>query len=124
MWPNLIGAFFQFLNRLVHQPLKVLVLCLVLLFFSLVVNGSLFQLWSLYRERTRLQIESTRLEAESQQLAMKIQHAKDPQFIELQARDRFDLVQEGDLIFVFSDENPEQSSYSMSCRKLPGLCWS
>ena len=44
------------------------------------------------------------LEAKSRETKMKIRNAKDPQFIEIQARDRFDLAGEGDLIFVFSDE--------------------
>lgn len=37
------------------------------------------------------------------EIQMKIKKAKDPQFIEIQARDRFELAEEGDLIFVFSD---------------------
>jgi hypothetical protein len=35
---------------------------------------------------------------------MKLQKAKEPGFIEKEARDRFDLVSRGDLVFVFTDE--------------------
>ncbi len=33
-----------------------------------------------------------------------IEEASDPHFIEHQARERFDLVNKGDLVFIFTDD--------------------
>lgn len=109
MIPHFLVRFFQWLNDLMHHPLKVIMLCLGLAFASLVVEGSLLQLWSLHRDHEDLGRRISRMQEESQKLAMKIQKATDPSFIELEARNRFDLVNEGDLIFVFSDEVKEDA---------------
>ncbi len=94
----------HFISDLLQKPLRVLSICLFLLFIGLFLDGSLFRLWSLHRDSGDLVKKISALEEKSKLTRMKIKNAKDPQFIEIQARDRFDLAGEGDLIFVFSDE--------------------
>jgi cell division protein FtsB len=99
----------QFVSELLQQPLKVLVVCLGLVFAGLFLDGSLLRLWVLHRDSAELADRMVVIDAKSKEMSAKIKQAKDPQFIEIQARDRFELAGEGDLIFVFSEstELPE-----------------
>ena len=99
----LIG-FFRGLNNLLHAPQKVIVVCLALVILNLVIDGSLFRWWSLHRDYKVIQQNIQSLEIQNTKLKSQLQKAKDPIFMEREARDRFDLVSEGDLVFVFSEE--------------------
>ncbi|MEZ0392327.1 MAG: septum formation initiator family protein [Pseudobdellovibrionaceae bacterium] len=90
--------------KLLNQPLKIFLLCLAFATLSLVLNGTFLQLYRLHRDRDVLQeqIKSTRLNILD--LDKQLRMAKDPVFIERQARDNYDLVDEHDLMFVFSEE--------------------
>ncbi len=71
---------------------------------SLVLSGSPLRLWRLTSDQQELeqQIEVTR--SSTKQLYKQLKQAKDPDFIEKQAMDRFDFAEEHDLIFLFADE--------------------
>ena len=71
---------------------------------NLVLDGSLFRLWKLHRDFNQLTTDITSLQGQHMQLKTQLTKAKDPAFMEREARDRFDLVNEGDLVFVFSDD--------------------
>lgn len=95
--------FFRSLHDLLHHPVKVLWICSGLIFVNLVIDGSLFRLWSLHRDFQSIERKTGDLTLRSEALNEKILKASDPGFIEKEARDRFDLVNEGDLVFVFSE---------------------
>jgi cell division protein FtsB len=97
-------GFFGFLSQLLNHPSRVLWFCVFLIFVNLVADGSLFRLWSLYRDQVQLERDIVTLKSRSTDLRAKLQKAKDPSFLEKEARDRFDLVSAGNLVFVFSDE--------------------
>lgn len=99
----LIG-FFRVLNDLLQAPQKVIWICLGLIALNVVLDGSLFRLWSLHRDYKSIQHNVHIMQAKNQELQKRLQKAKDPVFLEREARDRFDLVSEGDLVFVFSEE--------------------
>ena len=80
-----------------------MVVCLIMVFLSLVVEGSLLQLWRLHRQSSLLQNKISEVEKISAKIKMKISRASDLRYIDQQARDRFDLVGKDDLIFIFSD---------------------
>jgi hypothetical protein len=90
--------------KLLHQPLKILLICLFFAFASLMMNGTFLQLYRLHRDQAVIneQIEATRLQIVD--LDKQLKMAKDPVFIERQAMDNYDLASEHDLVFVFSDE--------------------
>jgi len=102
----LVG-FFNGLNNLLQTPSKVIWLCLALVVLNLVLDGSLLRLVLLYRDQTEIQKNVSELSAQTQTLKSRLKHARDPAFMEREARDRFDLVSEGDLVFVFSEEGGE-----------------
>ncbi len=93
----------DFVHDFLQNPLRVFVLSAALVSMGLVLDGSLFRLWSLHRDTAEISSRIQKLRAETMELENKIQRAKDPQFIEMQAREKFDLASEGDLIFVFTD---------------------
>ncbi len=101
---SFLVGFFRTINNLLLAPQKVIWLCLTLGFLNLVLDGSLLRLWSLYRDQIKIQADMKDLERQNADLKLRLKRAKDPAFLEQQARDKFDLVSEGDLVFVFSEE--------------------
>ena len=90
-------------RQLLNRPFKIAVLCIVVFVISLFINGTLWRVWGLRRDRATItdQIEST--QRQSEKLDVQIKQAKDPSYIERQARDKQDMVGENDLIFVFNE---------------------
>jgi cell division protein FtsB len=74
---------------------------------NLVLDGSLLRLVILYRDQGEIQKSLADLSVQTRELKARLKHARDPAFLEREARDRFDLVSEGDLVFVFSEEGGE-----------------
>jgi cell division protein FtsB len=101
---SFLVGFFRGLNHLLQAPQKVIWICLGLVVLNLVIDGSLFRLWGLHRDYRAIQEKIQTVEQKNAKLRMQLQKAKDPAFLEREARDRFDLVSEGDLVFVFSEE--------------------
>lgn len=93
---------FQF-RQLLNKPIKVAMICVVIFILTLFVNGTLWRVWGLRNDQKTIveQIKSTQKQATF--LDVQIKQAKDPSFIERQARDRQDMVSDNDLVFVFSD---------------------
>jgi cell division protein FtsB len=104
----MIRQFFAHIAKIVSEfiqhSLKVFVTCLILVSMGFLLNGSLFRLWRLNRDSRDLTQRMQVLRKDTTELEKKIKRAQDPNFIELEAREKFDLASEGDLIFVFSDE--------------------
>ncbi|MNJ92540.1 Septum formation initiator [compost metagenome] len=71
---------------------------------SIVLNGNAFKLWSLHRDFERISEEILTTKSTIKSLSGQLKQAKDPSYIERQARDKLDLVGEHDLVFVFSDQ--------------------
>jgi cell division protein FtsB len=101
---RILVGFFAGLNHLLQTPQKVIWICLGLIMLNMVIDGSLFRLWGLHRDYQEIQNNIQSLEQQNQKLKMQLEKARDPAFLEREARDRFDLVSEGDLVFVFSEE--------------------
>ncbi len=105
-----ITRMFQWIQEQLNHPLRVLWFCAALAFFNLFADGSLIRLWELHNDFYKIQNQTSVLEARSLELDEKLRHASDPLFIEREARDRFDLVGRGDLVFVFSDDEDESAT--------------
>ncbi len=97
----------EFLSRLhdfLFHPLRVFWTCFVIVFASLLLDGTFIKLWRLQRDRTLLTSRIEQAKTKSKQMEYRIHEAYQTEFIERQARDQLDLVREGDLVFVFSDD--------------------
>lgn len=90
-------------KKWLNQPKKVFVTCAVIFILALFLNGTVWKVWGLYRDESFIteQIQQTR--ASIVQIESFMKQAKDPTFIERQARDKMDLVGENDLVFVFPE---------------------
>lgn len=93
----------SFFNNLVHRPFQIFIICFAFIFIGLVLDGTMLKLWGLHRDSKELEYRMKEVSKKTDKLEFKIKMAQDPGFMELQARDRFELVEAGDLIFVFSD---------------------
>ena len=86
------------------SPGRIFLICLVVIAVNMLFKGGLFELLSLRQNLKKVNIKKQEIKKEIAELDMKILRSSDPEFLELEVLNRFDLAQEGDLIFVFSDE--------------------
>jgi cell division protein FtsB len=98
-------GFYGSIGRFLQNPLQVFWVCLILVFVNSVLDGSLLRLWSLHRDSAQLQSQVLALKSENMKMKSMVKAASDPAFIEREARNRFDLVEQGDLVFVFTEDN-------------------
>jgi cell division protein FtsB len=91
------------LRKFLNKPHKVLVVCIAVFVISLFINGALWRVWGLRRDRSTIQDQINAAQKQAGILDVQIHQAKDPVYIERQARDKLDMVGEKDLIFVFPE---------------------
>lgn len=91
------------IKNLFYRPFYMLIICLVFLIFNLVIDGTLFQVFSLNRDLKIVKNRIDHLQEKNQAIERKIQKFSDPDFIEKEARERLDFSEEGDLIFIFPE---------------------
>lgn len=94
------------LRYFLERPKRVFLICLVGLIIGLFFNGGLWELLlingQIEKLRTGLVTQKLRLSA----LDQKLDQARNPAFIEKIARENLELVDEGDLVFIFPKEQP------------------
>jgi cell division protein FtsB len=97
-------AIFSWVHRTLYNPKKILFLCSAFLVTSLLLNGSLYRLMKVRSEFLRLK-DRIQLEKQSvHDVELQIKQAKDPFFIERQAKEHLELLEKDDLLFIFSEE--------------------
>jgi len=93
------------ITELLNSPKMILIICLIFAVSGTLLDGTLYRIWELKSEESKIEARLIDTKTSLMRLKKQIKMANDPIFIEREAKDRFDLVQEDDLIFVFSDEN-------------------
>lgn len=101
---SMVGFFFHGFRETLHHPFRVFWICVGLACVGVILDGTALRLWSLRRDHQVLSERIVEAKARSRQLEFRIREAQQLEFIERQARDQFDLVKEGDLVFVFAEE--------------------
>ena len=91
-------------REMAHHPVKIMWLSLAGAAVGVVLDGTAIRLWSLHREHDAIQGRLAAARVHTKEMDFKIHEAQQPEFIERAARDQFDLVKEGDLVFIFSNE--------------------
>lgn len=91
-------------HQILHTPMKVFWGCFTFVAVSLLLNGSLLRLYGLHRDELRLKVQTQQVNASIIDLDRQLTQARDPAYLERQAMDRYDLADENDLVFVFSED--------------------
>jgi len=95
----------RWFQNLFEHPIKIGTFALIIAFASLLAEGTLIDLWSLKREKLKLQKRYTELKERSLDLRVRLEQAKNSDgFIGRQARDKLDLVKEDELVFIFEND--------------------
>ena len=102
---TVLFGLFAAVNDFLHRPWVVFWTCFALAFVNVVMDGTILRIWGLNRDVQQLASSSSEIKKELVVLNDRIKLAADPTYMESEARDRFDLVSEGDLVFVFTDED-------------------
>lgn len=100
---------FIFVRHFLNSPGKVLILCFLFFLVNFVGNGNFIRLWNLKSEINKLEQLVNKNHNEIEKIEVNISKSKDPAFIERQAREKLDLVGEGDLVFIFPGEESSAS---------------
>ena len=98
---------YSWAREIAHHPIKILWLALAGAAVGVVLDGTAIRLWSLHRDHDQIQHRILDAKTRSKDMEFRIHQAQQPEFIERAARDQFDLVKEGDLVFIFSDASSE-----------------
>jgi hypothetical protein len=104
----MIASWFQALEKkfldFVGSPKRVFGWCVGLVCASVLLNGSLVNLYRLKTDKIKLEKDISESQIEIQRIERSLRSVRDPDYLEKQALDKFDLADENDLVFVFSDE--------------------
>lgn len=87
---------------ILNRPVLVMMGCLVFALVNLLFRGSFMNLVKLHGDRDILLRNLTEIDNQIKDLHFKIQQAKDPVFVERQAKDKLDMAAEDELVFVFA----------------------
>lgn len=90
-------------NFFFESPSRMLLLCFVFVIFGIGLSGDLYRLIKLtsYEKVLKNRIQS--VQVQKKEIKAKIKESTSKLFIEREAFQRFDMTQEGDIIFVFND---------------------
>ncbi|MEC9282791.1 MAG: septum formation initiator family protein [Bdellovibrionota bacterium] len=94
-------------NQIYHvfsNPKKFLSLCLGFCFFTLVFDGSIWRLYNLHKQEELLKQNIKRAKLDTEKYKGLIQKAKDPQFLRQLAREKFDWLEEDEILYIFPSE--------------------
>ena len=91
----------HFIEKLLMSPHIILVLCLIWVILHLIVDGTAIKIWKLAQKEADLTENIALLEQKTQDISIEIKKNYMPEYLERLARERFDLVQDQDLVFVF-----------------------
>jgi cell division protein FtsB len=103
MLQRVFYKIFSFLYGALERPALVFAICFVLVCSSLLLDNSLMQLWRLDNDKKSMHLEITDIHIQSQKMKKELLKAKDPEYLARIAVERFDLIKNGDLVFVFTE---------------------
>jgi cell division protein FtsB len=95
------------LEETINDPQKVLFICFGFVFISLVSEGSLWRLYRLNKDKGVLTLKIQEEKNKIVKIHGEIKRSKEPLFVERQAREKLELLEKDDLLFIFSGENNE-----------------
>lgn len=98
------------LKQVFNRPLWVLIICIVLILSNVMFDGTFSRLMNLVRSQKALKNRIEDLERKNTLVEERLKKLSDSEFLEKEAKDRFNLIGEEDIVFIFSDENTDDSN--------------
>ena len=95
---------FQALEKRLNKPQQILIFCCAFIFLNVVLDGTIFHIRKLYLNKKYLTAKTTEISIKNQTLLDKLDQLSDPVHLEKEVRNRFDLAGQGDLIFIFPED--------------------
>ena len=95
---------FQYVDQWLKRPKLIMGFCIVLILFNIIFDGTLFQMRKLYLQQKTLKQQTLEIQTKNDILVEKMKKLSDPKYLEKEVRNRFDLAGQGDLIFIFPED--------------------
>ena len=86
------------------RPIWVLTICLLFISVHIGFDGTLLRIWHLYGRHKELRGRIVDIQEKNSIVEKKLKQLSNPRFLIKEARDRFNIVGEGDIVFIFSDQ--------------------
>jgi cell division protein FtsB len=90
-------------NFLFESPKRMMIICGIFIFFGLGFSGDLYRLIKITKYEQTLKNRIQSVQVQKKEIKEKIRESSSKEYIEREAFQRFDMTQEGDMIFVFND---------------------
>ena len=94
-----------FIQEFLDRPLWVLITCFSVVCIHLAFDGTFVRMWNLYNSGKVLESRIEDIQQKNEIVENRMKELSDSRFLEREVRDRFNLVGEEDIIFIFSDED-------------------
>ena len=98
------------LKQILNRPAWVLIICIVLILSNVMFDGTFSRLMNLVRSQKALENRIKDLERKNTLVEERLKKLSDSEFLEKEAKDRFNLIGEEDIVFIFSDESADDSN--------------
>jgi len=95
----------QALHNFLNSPIRVFWAGVLFVGASLIGSGSALTLYGLHRDAAQIHQQMRESQIKISSLEKALKQAQDPNYIQRQALDRYEMAESDDLVFVFSDEN-------------------
>lgn len=99
-----MASIFETVQKLLLNPIRVGLLCVLLGFLAITYDGSLYRYWSLKSTEQELVQRISQIQIATKQIKSQIEKSKSSEFIEREARERLDLVGQDEIVFLFSED--------------------
>ncbi len=94
---------FSFVHKLLERPGLVFGICCVTVIMSLAVDSSLIKMWKLNKDKNLIKTKIAKIISSTEEMRKEMKKSKDPDYLAQLAVDRYDLIKNGDLVFVFTE---------------------
>lgn len=93
----------KLIKKIIHKPSSVFLIVLAFVVVNLLIDNTIIQIFKLKRDLSIVQNRTEEIENNILKVQDQIKKSSDPAFIEKEARERFDFLHKGELIFIFPD---------------------
>lgn len=98
----------HFIEKLLMSPKTILGICLIWIILHLIVDGTAVKIWRLSQRKADLTKNIVLLKQKTQNTSLQIQKSYMPDHLERLAKEKFDMLKDDDVLFIFPYEAMKQ----------------